>query len=90
MDNGGRIWTSLILLRIRRLGVRVPPSAPRSQAPYRDPEGAFLVPLGATLGATGTCQLPDGARVIDSEVFSRGCERARNHTFFNQPHWFVG
>jgi hypothetical protein len=28
MDNGGRIWTSLILLRIRRLGVRVPPSAP--------------------------------------------------------------
>ena len=27
MDNDGRIWTNLILLRIRRLGVRVPPSA---------------------------------------------------------------
>jgi hypothetical protein len=29
MDNDGRIWTNLILLRIRRLGVRVPPSALR-------------------------------------------------------------
>ena len=28
MDNDGQIWTRLILLRIRRLGVRVPPSAP--------------------------------------------------------------
>ncbi len=27
MDKDGRIWTNLILLRIRRLGVRVPPSA---------------------------------------------------------------
>ena len=28
MDNDGQNWTNLILLRIRRLGVRVPPSAP--------------------------------------------------------------
>jgi hypothetical protein len=27
-DNYGLIWTAGILLRIRRLGVRVPPSAP--------------------------------------------------------------
>ena len=32
LDDDGRIWTNLILLRIRRLGVRVPPSAPRSEA----------------------------------------------------------
>jgi hypothetical protein len=33
MDNDGRIWTNLILLRIRRLGVRVPPSAPAQRPP---------------------------------------------------------
>src|SRR5262249_19123983 len=29
-DKGGLAWTTVILLRIRRLGVRVPPSAPTS------------------------------------------------------------
>ena len=53
-------------LRIRRLGVRVPPSAPRSEAPYRIRKGAFLVRLGATLGATGIRQPPNRARLIDS------------------------
>ena len=30
------------------------------------PEGAFLLLLGATLGATGTYQPPNSARLIDS------------------------
>ena len=61
----GRSWTMCPLLRIRRLGVRVPPSAPSSQA--RCPPGSGLfVALGATLGATGTRQPPNRARLIDS------------------------
>ena len=32
MTSTGRFWTVCLCLRIRRLGVRVPPSAPRSQA----------------------------------------------------------
>jgi len=34
LDNSGLIWTAGILLRIRRLGVRVPPSAPRSTVTF--------------------------------------------------------
>jgi hypothetical protein len=37
----GRSWTTCLSLRIRRLGVRVPPSAPRSQAPTHSGEGPF-------------------------------------------------
>ena len=38
----GRSWTTCPLLRIRRLGVRVPPSAPSSQARLPARQRAFL------------------------------------------------
>jgi hypothetical protein len=53
MDKDGRIWTNLILLRIRRLGVRVPSSAP----PY--PQVKALLPaIGKALALRlGACRL---------------------------------
>jgi hypothetical protein len=42
-----------------------PPSA-QVRGPLPDPEGAFLLLLAATLGATGTSQPPNRARLIDS------------------------
>ena len=43
-DNYGLIWTVGILLRIRRLGVRVPPSAP-AQSPLPILKRAPLLPM---------------------------------------------
>ena len=43
-DRNGRSWTACPLLRIRRLGVRVPPSAPSSTA---------ISPLGSSVLANG-------------------------------------
>ena len=56
--------TNGIDLRIRRLGVRVPPSAPRSQAPTRSGEGPF-VPVGAILGAMSVGSGPNSAWLMD-------------------------
>jgi len=70
-DRNGRSWTMRPLLRIRRLGVRVPPSARTSERAqvtglFPHQARAFLVSLGATLGATGDAEPPNRARLIDS------------------------
>ena len=74
MDAGGRIGTSDLLKRLIRMRLpvatdqKVGGSSPSERAqvrgPLPDPEGAFLLLLGATLGATGKYQPPNGARLL--------------------------
>jgi hypothetical protein len=57
-DNYGLVWTAGILLRIRRLGVRVLPSAPRSEPSWLSGRAltvARLLPTAA-LQARESCQ----------------------------------
>ena len=64
----------------QKVGGSSPSERAQVKGPLPDPEGAFLVPLGATLGATGTRQPPNRARVIDSAAPCRcatGAARSR-------------
>jgi hypothetical protein len=74
MDDYGRIWTNLILLRIRRLGVRVPPSAPlisQVDGPAMIRPGRLLRLLalfGLTSGSGG------GVQVVGVPVYVAGVQ----------------
>jgi hypothetical protein len=50
----------------QKVGSSSPSERAQVRGPLPDPEGAFLLLLGATLGATGTYQPPNSARLIDS------------------------
>ena len=50
----------------QKVGGSSPSERAQVRGPLPDPEGAFLLLLGATLGATGTNQMPNRARLIDS------------------------
>ena len=50
----------------QKVGGSSPSERAQVKGPLPDPEGAFLLLLGATLGATGTYQPPNSARLIDS------------------------
>src|SRR5215471_11446076 len=74
-DDRGPIWTARILLRIRRLGVRVPPSAPRSTA-HCDLAAAVTAAKTATAAglAFGSPQSGEMTRdARDDEVCKAGC-----------------
>jgi len=76
VDADGRVGIGDLLKQLVRLRVpvatdqKVGGSSPSERAqvkgPLADPEGAFLLLLVATLGATGTYQPPNSARLIDS------------------------
>jgi len=69
--------TLTIGLRIRRLGVRVPPSAPRSTAPSEHGRGSFAnaVANSAVLGGGRRSRLPGGTFTVRAIVSLDLCAR---------------
>ena len=69
-DRNGRSRT-MCLLRRQKVGGSSPSERAQVSNPLPDPEGAFLLLLGATLGAACACQPPNRAWLIDSRRRAR-------------------
>jgi hypothetical protein len=65
----------------QKVGSSSPSERARSEAPYQM-ERAFLLLLGATLGATGIHQPPNSARLIDSVAARLSPSSRRPYTSF--------
>jgi hypothetical protein len=61
----------------QKVGGSSPSERAQLRGPLPDPEGAFLLLLGARLGATGTYQPPNSARLIDSAAARLVCPLLR-------------
>ena len=79
-DTAKQVWTICPCLRIRRLGVRVSPSAPRSKASIRLVEGPFWCRWEPRHPIKMAPVAPSARRQCRAQPFRRPARRTPGHT----------